>query len=73
MVVAKVGAAMATAGGLALVESHFATESPELKLVIARSVSLLGLALTDGFLLGVVVRGLLGPGNRRGPRLKFST
>ncbi len=69
---AKVAGALATSGGLLLADGPFASASPATRLVVAQGISLIGQTLTDGWLLGAVLGALLGPGNRRGPKLTFS-
>ena len=46
-------------------------QSPPTQLLLGRGLALVGLALTDGWLLGSALRGMLGPGNYRGPKLRF--
>ena len=66
---AKVAGALVGAWGV-LLAGH-AVHSPSSQMLVARGASLLGLALTDGWLLGAALRGMLGPGNYRGPKLRF--
>ncbi|MHB8417071.1 MAG: hypothetical protein ACYDCL_03280 [Myxococcales bacterium] len=66
---AKIAAGLVASASLAA--SPLASASSETRLLAIRGVGLLGLALADGWLLGAVLRGMLEPGNYRGPRLRF--
>ncbi len=66
---AKMAGAMIASWGVFL--AAHASASPATKLLMVRGGALIGLALTDGWLLGAALRGMLGPGNYRGPKLRF--
>jgi hypothetical protein len=66
---AKMAGALVASLGLSIA-AHAAT-SPAMRLLVTRGIALIGLALTDGWLLGAALGGMLGPGNYRGPKLRF--
>ncbi len=68
----KIAAMLVASWGILLAGSQLVAVQPELKLVLTRGIALVGLGLTDGWLLGTVLGRLLGPGNRRGPQLRLS-
>lgn len=57
--------------GAALWRGPLARSPASTKLLALQGFALLGLTLTDGWALGALLRVLLGPGNRRGPKLRF--